>query len=441
MSDMPRFALGTTQPQADLCPFTWALLDTFDELGWKGQSFRSTASLAPVHGARCITGHSQRHLDSWLMSKATAREIFAHGSIGADIALVEGCFDSGRASGHKSSLDTLSEWLELPQIAVVDVQRLASCQRLELPQHTAGLLLDRVHDIADGLRWRTELETLHGIPVLGFLDDAFQLRSLLNARQSGLPCRELCAALGRRLRRTLNVERLLQIVQVPPLATAARRLFSPPETDDSLSIAIAFDEAFQAYFADTLDLLEERGARIVDFSPLRSETLPWDTDIVYLAGHSLEHCAEELSRNYCLMQALRNFVAQGGRIYAEASGLAYLCESVVLADGRQFPMAGLLPGIAVARRPQREALPAELTFGRNSWLGDRGVALRGYFGGEWEILPGPDMISFAPQDASRWQLVGTDRVVACGMQVDFAGQPHLVSNFFRPRLGAFVNAY
>jgi cobyrinic acid a,c-diamide synthase len=138
---------------------------------------------------------------------------------------------------------------------------------------------------------------------------------------------------------------------------------------------------------------------------------------------------------------LRNFIAQGGRIYAEGSGLAYLCERVVLADGRQLQMAGILPGIAVAKRPQQEALPAEITFGRNAWLGERGTAMRGYFDKAWEILPGPDLVSFAAEDARRWDLVGNDRVVACGMQVDFAGQPHLVSSFFRPRLGAFVGAH
>lgn len=441
MLDMPRLALGSTQSYTDLCPLTWALLDCFDHFGWKCQSFRSTACLAPINAARCITGHSQRHLDSWLMSLATAREIFEHGAQSADIAVVEGVFDSARAAGQRSSLNTLSDWLELPPIAVVDVQRLQSCRGLELPPQAAGLLLDRVRDFADGLRWRTELEALHGIPVLGFMDDAFELRSLVAARESGVPCRELCFALGERLRRSLKFDQLLKIASARPLAPATRRLFGPQAADDSLTVAIAFDEAFQAYFGDTLDLLEERGARIADFSPIRSEALPWDTDVVYLAGNTLEHHAEELSQNFCLMQALRNFVAQGGRIYAEGSGLAYLCERVILADGRQFPMAGLLSGTAVAKSRYTEGLPAEITFGRNTWLGERGVAMRGYLDASWELKPGPELVSFAAEESRRCDLVGTQRVVGCGMQVDFAGQPHLVSNFFRPRLSAFVGAH
>jgi cobyrinic acid a,c-diamide synthase len=155
----------------------------------------------------------------------------------------------------------------------------------------------------------------------------------------------------------------------------------------------------------------------------------------------LESHAEELSQNFCLMQALRNFVAQGGRIYAEGSGLAYLCERVILSDGRQFPMAGLLSGAAVAQRRSPEALPAEITFGRNNWLGERGVVMRGYLDSSWDLKPGPDLISFAAEESHRWNLVGTQRVVGCGMQVDFAGQPHLVSSFFRPRLSAFVGAH
>ncbi len=41
------------------------------------------------------------------------------------------------------------------------------------------------------------------------------------------------------------------------------------------------DDAFHCYFPDTLDLLELRGATVCDFSPLRDERLPVDTDIVY----------------------------------------------------------------------------------------------------------------------------------------------------------------
>jgi cobyrinic acid a,c-diamide synthase len=371
------------------------------------------------------------------MSRATCREIFEHGSRGSDLSVVEGRFAAARSDVEKSSLESLADWLELPQIAVIDVSRLSDCQLPAMPKGVAGIVLDRVADAADGFRWRTSLEALFGVPVLAFLDEAPQLRPLISARDSGSPCRELCRALGDRVHRTLRVDRLMQIASSAPWSPAPQRLFVRPMTDDGLNIAVAFDDAFQGYFADTLDLLETRGARICDFSPLSSEALPWETDVVYIGGGKVEQFADALARNHCLKQSLRSFVAKGGRIYAEGGGMAYLCERVIAPGGKQFAMAGVLPGVAVFQ-PAASPQPVEITFGCDTWLGTLGTSLRGYTDKNWDILPGPCLSSFAAPPAASNLFVGTPRAIGSAIQVDFAGQPHLAASFFRPRLGALV---
>lgn len=438
MPDLPRFALGTVQPDAELCPVLWGLLDTLERLGWHVQSFQSTAQLSPVCGVRCITGQSQRHLDSWMMSRATSREIFAHGSRASDVSVVEGHFDSAKPVDQKSSLNTLCQWLDLPQIAVIDVQKIDGCRLPPLPLGAAGLLLDRVRDSADGIRWQTWLEARYNVPVLGFLNRASKIRSLIGAREAGSPCRELCRALGERFEPTLKLQQLLKIAQSQPWQASAPRLFAPASENDQITVAVAFDEAFQGYFADTLDLLEARGARICDFSPLRSEALPWDTDIVYLAGLHSEQHALALSRNICLKQSLRNFVAQGGRVYAEGSGLAYLCEQMVLPDGRVFPMTGLLPAVAQSKLPHGALHPVETTFGPHVWLGAPGTKMRGYVDDAWELQPAPELGRCVVENDRCHDVVAAGRVIGSRMQVDLAGQPHLLASFFRPRLDALV---
>ena len=214
MSDLPRFALGTVQPEAELCPVLWGLLDTLERVGWHVQSFQSVANLAPVCGVRSITGQSQRHLDSWMMSRATSREVFEHGSRASDLSVLTGRYDVARFPAQKSSLDALSDWLDLPQIALVDIPSIHGCRLPELPRGVQGIFLDRVRDSADGLRWQTNLEALYGVPVLGFLNRASKLRSLIEVREAGSPCRELCRALGERLEPTLRLDRLLKIAPV-----------------------------------------------------------------------------------------------------------------------------------------------------------------------------------------------------------------------------------
>lgn len=441
MSSSPRIALGTVQANVDLSPLSCALLDTFELYQWHAQSFLAAAQLAPCHPARCITGQSQRHLDSWLMSRATSREIFAHGARASDISLVEGQFQAGLGLGQKSNLDSLCDWLDLPAIMAIDVRQLATCVLPRAPRQPSGILLDGVRDAADACRWQTSLEALYGAPVLGYLTAAGSERVTVRNRD-GLPIsREMVQTVGNELRTTLRLDRLLGIAKATPLPAPTARLFAKHDGDDTISVAVAFDEAFGSYFADTLDLLEARGAHVCDFSPLRSEALPWGTDVVYIAGGPSERYAEELSSNHCLKQSLRNFVAQGGRIYAEGSGLAYLCERMIDRNGAQHAMVGLLPGIAQSRVACVPPQPVEITFNQDTWLGARGTIVRGYQNNAWQILPEPDLVSFASEMPRRWDMVGTQRVIGCGLQVDFAAQPHLVSSFFRPRSGVLVGSY
>jgi cobyrinic acid a,c-diamide synthase len=234
------------------------------------------------------------------------------------------------------------------------------------------------------------------------------------------------------------LDRLVKIAQSKPWTKSAERLFQPQQHDDEIKVAVAFDEAFQGYYADTLDLLEARGAKICDFSPLRSEALPWDTDVVYMAGMRNDKFAEALSSNICLKQALRSFVGQGGRVYAEGAGLAYLCERMILSDGRQYAMTGLIPATAVAKA-SLDAAPTEVTFGPQVWLGEEGTKMRGYLDRAWEILPEPGLTTFAQEDEHAYDFIGDGRVLGSQLQVDFAGQPHLVASFFRPRLGALLS--
>jgi hypothetical protein len=64
MNCVPRLAIGTIQPQADLQPIVWALLDALDREGIRIQSYLSRACFAPLDAATSITGIAPRHLDS-----------------------------------------------------------------------------------------------------------------------------------------------------------------------------------------------------------------------------------------------------------------------------------------------------------------------------------------------------------------------------------------
>ena len=70
----------------------------------------------------------------------------------------------------------------------------------------------------------------------------------------------------------------------------------PSKIDGSVTIGYARDSAFNFYYRDSLDLLEELGATLIPFSPMKDKSLP-PMDGVILGGGYPELYLEELSAN------------------------------------------------------------------------------------------------------------------------------------------------
>lgn len=434
MSRLPRIGIGTIQPGVDGAPIAWGLMDALEQAGRRVQSFSSRACFAPLDGATAITGQAPRHLDTWLMSPESCRDVLIRGCKSSHLALVEGRFRSALAPecAVGGDFETLCRWLDLPKLAVLNASRLSCCQFPARPQDVDGILLDRVASQQQLIRLQTTIEGLWGVPVLGSLGLLDSLREVFKRLPAGsIPSSELCRVLGNDFKRCSQLERIYRI--------AERRDFSstrlaPQEHAEplSLQVAVAYDDAFHCYFPDTMDLLELKGATLCDFSPLRDERLPAGTDLVYIGCGRPDLYAQELAENQCMMLALQNHLCSGKRIYAECGGLAYLGQSLETPNGERLPMAGVLPLAARLNQPCAPPEAAELTLGLPNWLGPRGAKLRGYRNSAWTIEPAGSLCSFSADPAARWDLVGMHELVGSRLHVNFAAQPDFMNHFFTP---------
>jgi cobyrinic acid a,c-diamide synthase len=324
VSQVPRIAVGTVQPGADAQPTLWALLEAFRRIGVQTQSFHCRAHFPRHDGALSITGLSTRHLDSWLMSPDTCRHLFCRAGRAVDLAVVEGSYgrlgDSRSAGGR---LEPLCRWLNLPRLVVLDVARLETCCRPDFPLRAEGILLDGVGGEEQSARLTAEVEMLWGIPVLGAMELAPQLRAELARVPRGdrVPA-DLCRQLADRFARWWKPGRILELADRGeiPGPKGCPRCCKPRGA--AITVAIAYDDAFSCYFPDVLDLLELGGARIVDFSPLRDEHLPPGTDVAYFGSGHPERYAAALAENHCMLAALRSHLRAGRRIYGEGGGAA-----------------------------------------------------------------------------------------------------------------------
>ncbi len=199
-----------------------------------------------------------------------------------------------------------------------------------------------------------------------------------------------------------------------------------------MTVAVAYDEAFRCYFTDALELLELSGASVVDFSPLRGEALPPDTDLVYFGcGHPERHAAA-LAENHCMRLAIREHLCSGRRIYAEGGGLAYLCEHLVTPCGERLPMVGVFPAVATANPFPQPPEPTTVTLARRSWLGRPGTKLRGYLNSRWHLEPTECIDGLAAEVEHQHDLLGRYLAVGSRMHVNFVPQPEILHSFLRP---------
>lgn len=434
MSRLPRIAVGTLQPGMDAQAILWALLDAFCGSGVQVQSFLSQARFPGYPGAAAITGLSARHLDSWLMSPETCREVFVRGAEGAHLAVIEGEFDRpGVEARPGGRLEPLCRWLDLPRLAVLDAARLGPCRLPPRPDELDGILLDRIENHGHLARLATDLESLWGVPVLGALETLPDVRAELAAVPRGdrLP-RELCQRLGDNFAAFWQPDRLLEIACRREMPRTCLRRSRCMGLESNLTVAIAYDEAFNHYFPDTLDLLEARGASVVDFSPLRDENLPPQADIVYFGCGHPERYAAVLSENHCMAASLRSHVHAGRRIYGEGGGAAYLCQQMETPEGELKRMAGVLPAIARLARGARPAEPLELILARRNWLGDRGARIRGYQNPHWHLEPAGNLMGFVAHSEHHYDIAGTFHSVGSLVHLNFAAMPSVLEHFFRP---------
>ena len=116
-------------------------------------------------------------------------------------------------------------------------------------------------------------------------------------------------------------------------------------------IGVIRDSAFQFYYPENLEALENAGAELVFTSPLKENDLP-ALDALYIGGGFPETHATKLAQNRSYAKQLKSQAEAGLPIYAECGGLMYLGKELVLLEGT-FAMTGVLPVVfGFSKRPQ-----------------------------------------------------------------------------------------
>jgi len=316
-------------------------------------------------------GRPGRNLDPNLVGEKLIAPLFAHGSAGADIAVVEGVmglFDGRITSDDPDAADTdalgigstahVASIIGAPVVLVVDAgghsQSLAAVLHgflsYDTSVHIAGVILNRVGSPRHEMVLRQACARV-GVPVFGVLrrDPSLTVPSrhlgLIPAAERSADAVAAVASMTDHLRDALDLPAIVAAARqrrIPDAAPwSAAEALAPyvdgaPAPSSRPVIAVAGGAAFTFGYAEHTEMLRAAGAEVVAFDPL-CDRLPPDTAGVVIGGGFPEEHAEELGANHELRADLRAHAAAGRPIHAECAGLVYLADRL---DNR--PMSGVL---------------------------------------------------------------------------------------------------
>jgi cobyrinic acid a,c-diamide synthase len=326
-----------------------------------------------------VTGRPCRNLDSFVMQPSEIRDIFHHGCVGADIALVEGVrglYEGAEALGDTGSTASVAKALELQVVLVVSARSITRSaaaivqgfRAFDPAVRICGVILNNVSGRQHIEKAVTAIEHYCDIPVIGAIPR--QPAMELTMRHLGLvPYLEGTGkeAFHRRIADVVDhigdhlpIDRLLSCSREYTLpARQAAYLSDQAEEMKGVRVAVALDEAFNFYYADLFDIIRGSGAEYVPFSPIH-DRLP-DADGYIIGGGYPELFLPGLESNEAMRCGLLETSRNGVPVYAECGGLMYLTDAIVLEAGwqgveeaRRYQMCGVFPG--ETRMPARRVV-------------------------------------------------------------------------------------
>jgi cobyrinic acid a,c-diamide synthase len=415
--------------------------------GYKVQTFKVGPDYIDPSYHSLNTGRICRNLDGWMVPRRHLLEIIDHASEGSDAVVIEGVmglFDGISGLDETGSTAQIAKITKSPLLLVVDVQNIARTaaavvlgfNSYDRKIRIGGVILNGIASEAHAKWCKESIMKRTGIPVVGALPKI--LTCSLPERHLGLiptPEKKTLKEMDelKILEQYLDADRIIEIGKTAtPLPICHRSLFVNKKKIRA-RIGVAYDEAFNFYYQDNLDLLAYGGAEIEYFSPLKDKKLP-DVDGFYLGGGFPEVYSKQLASNEAMRKCIKSAAEDETPIYAECGGLMYLTSSITSFEGDRCPMAGFLYSETVMEKKLTLNYTLAKVVGKNA-LSKVGAQMKGHEFHFSHISEPPPGTRFAYDMKIGVGIDGKHdgwlekKVLASYMHLNFASNPKLAERF------------
>jgi len=337
---------------------------------------------------KLAAGRNCYNLDPFLMSAESIRESFLCHSDGADLVVLEGnrgLYDGVNIEGGYSTAE-LSLSLNLPILLVVNCTKITrtvaamvlGCMKLDERIDIRGVVLNQIGTKRHETIVTQAVEKYTGLPVLGAIPrmkrDIFPMRHLgVTPHQEYEGSDEAMEFLAETATDHLDLDRIQKIMA--PIGQRKSVIITKNE-EKRLRIGLLMDAAFQFYYSENLEALENAGAELISINAMEAEKLP-ALDGLYIGGGFPETSAKALAENTSFRNSIKAAAETGLPIYAECGGLIYLGESIEL-DGEIYQLAGVFPiRFGMSARPQAHGYSIFEVDSKNPFY-EKGVEIKGH---------------------------------------------------------------
>ncbi|MFO8010944.1 MAG: cobyrinate a,c-diamide synthase [Dehalococcoidia bacterium] len=448
--NLPRLIIAGTQSGVGKTAISSGIMAALKRRGLKIQPFKVGPDYIDPTYHMLAAGRPSRNLDSWILPHGAVIELFERSAKQVDISVIEGVmglFDGHSGIDDSGSTAEMAKLLNAPTVLVIDAGRMARSaaavasgyEKYDQDIDLRGCIINNVGSERHYQWVREAIEQATGLAVLGYLPGSASLQ--MPERHLGLiPAVEnagerFIEPLRRQIEETLDVNLLLSIARTaqPVETRGAEPLLFPSEpVPSTVNIAYAWDEAFNFYYQDNLDLLEAYGARLMPFSPLNDDELPPDTEGIYIGGGFPEIHASLISQNQPMMESILEAAGRQIPIFGECGGLMYLSEGITDFEGNRYNMMGLVPGWSVMKNQLARMGYVEIEFDRDTILGPQGMRLRGH---EFHWSETKDMLNpwafRIVHPVERREGYSNGNIMASYVHLHFGTDPDLARNFIK----------
>ncbi|MGN0466528.1 MAG: cobyrinate a,c-diamide synthase [Lachnospiraceae bacterium] len=360
---IPRILIAGANSGCGKTTITCAILKVLTDKRFAVQSYKCGPDYIDPMLHTHITKIESRNLDPFFLDSKELEQIFIKDAKEAEIAVIEGVmgFYDGIAMTKNASTHSVAEATKTPVILVMNIKGMANTIIPILKglkeynfgdNQIKGVILNcctkSLHDMLKPL-----IEEELGIMVCGYfpVDEKIVIKSrhlgLMTAQEIG-NLDEIVEELGKVASETIDFEKIVMLaksasvleenIETPSEIIAVREELG----DKEIKIAVAKDKAFCFYYRENLDILEQMGAKLCYFSPIKDKKLPDGISGIYLGGGYPEAYARELSENKKLQKEIVKAHNEGIPIIGECGGFMYLCKELTNLKGEVFPMSGLV---------------------------------------------------------------------------------------------------